>query len=178
MHRRRLTAAAFAAWAGALCLRRDWTPRVEPSQQRPRKYARGLDKQPGRFTRLYALSRQPSAGWGVANAPANIAPEASLADGLTMTIKLRSLLSSALILASGHVPSALNIPHTEVGARIGELGADQSRPVVVYCERGGRAKKTETQLASAGFSDLRHLQGDMSAWRASGRTMEMKIQTP
>jgi phage shock protein E len=80
--------------------------------------------------------------------------------------------------AAGHVPGALNIPHTEVEARLVELGGDQSRPVVVYCERGGRAEKAESQLASAGFSDLRHLEGDMSAWRASGRPIEMKIATP
>ena len=73
---------------------------------------------------------------------------------------------------SGHVPGAVNIPHTEVAARLGELGADQSRPIIVYCERGGRAEKAESQLASAGFGDLRHLEGDMSAWRASGRPTE------
>ena len=74
--------------------------------------------------------------------------------------------------ASGHVPGAVNIPHTEVASRLGELGADQSRPIVVYCERGGRAGQAESQLASAGFGDLRHLEGDMSAWRTSGRPTE------
>lgn len=74
--------------------------------------------------------------------------------------------------ASGHVPGAINIPHTEVEARVAELGADQTRPVVVYCERGGRAGKAETQLLAAGFRDLRHLEGDMRAWRENDRPTE------
>lgn len=74
--------------------------------------------------------------------------------------------------ARGHVPGALNIPHTEVGARLDELSGAQHRPVVVYCEKGGRAGQAEATLLAAGFTDLHHLEGDMSAWRAAGRVVE------
>jgi len=74
--------------------------------------------------------------------------------------------------ASGHVPGAINIPHTEVEKRLAELGTDPTLPVVVYCERGVRAGKAESQLLAAGFSELRHLEGDMRAWRENDRPTE------
>lgn len=74
--------------------------------------------------------------------------------------------------ASGHVPGAVNISHTELASRVTELSSAKSDPVVVYCERGGRAGKAATVLLDAGFSDVRHLAGDMSEWRAKGRATE------
>ena len=67
--------------------------------------------------------------------------------------------------ASGHIPGAVNIPHTELPRRIGELDASSDREIVVYCELGGRAAKAESELRKAGFSVVLHLQGDMRAWR-------------
>lgn len=66
--------------------------------------------------------------------------------------------------ASGRVPGAVNIPHTELPARLGELGGDE-REIVVYCERGGRASTAIETLREAGFTMVSHLDGDMSAWR-------------
>ena len=74
--------------------------------------------------------------------------------------------------AAGHVPSAVNVPHDQVAARLTELGDDLTRPVVVYCESGRRAGRAESVLLEAGFTDVRHLEGDMKAWRASGRVTE------
>jgi rhodanese-related sulfurtransferase len=68
---------------------------------------------------------------------------------------------------SGHIPGAVNIPHTELPRRIGELDAGGDQEIVVYCERGGRATAAATALREAGFSTVRHLEGDMGAWRAS-----------
>jgi rhodanese-related sulfurtransferase len=75
--------------------------------------------------------------------------------------------------AAGRVPGAVNIPHTELPARLGELrpGA-REREVVVYCERGGRAETAEAVLRTAGFSNVRHLEGDMRAWRNEQRPCE------
>jgi len=78
--------------------------------------------------------------------------------------------------AQGHVPGAVNVPHTEVAARLDEIeaevGGDPSRPVVVYCERGARAAKAEAELLEAGYRQVLHLEGDMSDWRAKGRATE------
>ncbi|MEM9177047.1 MAG: rhodanese-like domain-containing protein [Myxococcota bacterium] len=74
--------------------------------------------------------------------------------------------------AEGHVPGAINLPHDQVSLRIAELGLESDPPIVVYCERGRRAGIAEAVLLEAGFSDVRHLEGDMSGWRAAGRPTE------
>lgn len=79
---------------------------------------------------------------------------------------------SAMEFDTGHVPGAINIPHDEVGARLAELEAGRDRPVVVYCERGRRAGKAAALLAEAGFEEVRHLDGDMTGWRAAKLPVE------
>jgi phage shock protein E len=74
--------------------------------------------------------------------------------------------------AESHVPGAVNVPHDQVATRLGDLPDPDGRPVVVYCERGGRASRAEAVLMQAGFSDVRHLTGDMSAWREQGHPTE------
>ncbi|MCR9092629.1 MAG: rhodanese-like domain-containing protein [bacterium] len=71
--------------------------------------------------------------------------------------------------ATSHVPGAINVPHDQVEARIAELGEDRARTIVVYCEKGRRAGLAGDVLLAAGFSDVRHLEGDMSGWREAGR---------
>lgn len=73
---------------------------------------------------------------------------------------------------SGHVPGAVNVPHTEVGARMKELSAHRGVEMVLYCERGGRAARAIAELDGAGFEHLGHLAGDMSAWRGAGLPVE------
>lgn len=74
--------------------------------------------------------------------------------------------------AGGHVPGARNISIDELAQRIGEIADHREQEVVVYCERGTRAARASEILADAGFVGVRHLEGDMSAWRAAGRPME------
>lgn len=76
---------------------------------------------------------------------------------------------SAEEFASGHVPGAKHVPYDEVSTRLGELGSP--REVVVYCERGPRAFKAASVLDEAGFA-VKHLAGDMKAWREAGRAIE------
>lgn len=74
--------------------------------------------------------------------------------------------------AAGHVPHAINLPHDELETRLAELRPDADRTVVVYCKSGKRAAIASGILAEAGFSDLRHLTGDMDAWIAAGLPLE------
>jgi phage shock protein E len=74
--------------------------------------------------------------------------------------------------ARGHVPKAILIPHDQLAARIGEIEVDRDAPVVVYCESGKRAGMAGQTLVDAGFSQVLHLDGDMRAWRESGRPTE------
>jgi rhodanese-related sulfurtransferase len=82
-------------------------------------------------------------------------------DGAPLILDVRSPAE----FASGHVPGAVNIPHDELPARLGELGAAPAQEVVVYCERGGRARLAEDALRRSGLRAVRHLEGDMQAWR-------------
>jgi rhodanese-related sulfurtransferase len=71
--------------------------------------------------------------------------------------------------AAGHVPGAVNVPHDQVGARLGELGKFRDKDVVVYCRSGRRSELALSVLEQAGFKRLGHLEGDMNAWSAAGR---------
>lgn len=72
----------------------------------------------------------------------------------------------------GHLPSAINIPHTEIAARLGEITAHKDQPVVLYCKTGRRAAIAAATLQQAGFTRLRHLEGDMEEWKAKGLPQE------
>jgi phage shock protein E len=73
--------------------------------------------------------------------------------------------------SGGHITGAVNIPHDQLASRLEEVGEQTDRPLVVYCERGGRAAKAENVLRSAGYEAVIHLEGDMSAWRSEGRPL-------
>ncbi len=74
--------------------------------------------------------------------------------------------------AEGHVPGAINIPHTEVAARLDELAPYRDREIVLYCRSGRRAGIAADVLKEAGFSRLAHLSGDMPGWAARGLPVE------
>lgn len=71
--------------------------------------------------------------------------------------------------ASGHIPGAIHIPHTQVSRRLKELEEHRDREIVVYCARGPRAYSAESVLRKAGFDKVRHLRGDITGWRRDGR---------
>lgn len=69
--------------------------------------------------------------------------------------------------AAGHVDGAINVPHTEVAARMPEILAlaegDRGKPVVVYCRSGRRSGLAKDTLKEHGFSRVTNL-GAMSDW--------------
>jgi phage shock protein E len=71
--------------------------------------------------------------------------------------------------ASGYVPGAVNIPHDQVASRLAEVPKDKE--VVLYCRSGRRALQAADVLASNGYKDLAHLQGDMIAWVENSRPL-------
>ncbi|MGB8326499.1 MAG: rhodanese-like domain-containing protein [Steroidobacteraceae bacterium] len=94
--------------------------------------------------------------------------------------RLKSRDSSLVVLdvrtpsefAAGHVPGALNIPHDQIEARIGELESARNREIVVYCRSGRRSAIALDILHSRGFARLSHLEGDWQAWEAANRPSE------
>lgn len=66
-----------------------------------------------------------------------------------------------------HLPNSLLIPHDEVGNRVAEVldavGGDRSKPIVVFCRRGGRAQTAKNVLIANGFTEITNL-GSIDAW--------------
>lgn len=114
---------------------------------------------------LAILAAACGAGGDAADGVAATIPPAELVSRLGGDPPLVLDVRSPEEFASGHVPGAVNIPHAELGERLAELPGDRHGEVVVYCERGGRAARAEDLLHEAGYTAVRHLEGDMAAWR-------------
>jgi phage shock protein E len=71
--------------------------------------------------------------------------------------------------AEGHLPGAINIPHTELASRVSELLEARDRDIVVYCRSGTRAEQALGVLKEAGFNRLFHLDGDYKRWSEEKR---------
>jgi rhodanese-related sulfurtransferase len=71
--------------------------------------------------------------------------------------------------ARGHLPGAVNVPITELSARVGQLPLAPDRPVVAICLSAHRSIPAVRLLERAGYHDARQLKGGMLAWwRAHG----------
>ncbi|WP_425955420.1 FAD-dependent oxidoreductase [Xylanimonas sp. McL0601] len=118
--------------------------------------------------------------FGAAKDPVNLAGMAA-ANVLDDTLRLwhadqlDTVTASALVLdvrtpaefATGHIPGALNIPHTVLRDRLDEVrSAAAGRPVRVTCQSGVRAHIAHRVLAAAGF-DSASLSGGMLTLRAA-----------
>lgn len=69
--------------------------------------------------------------------------------------------------AEGHIVGAINISHEQINANLSKIMDFKDQTVVVHCRSGRRAVSAENDLRAAGFSDLRHLEGDMNSWQAA-----------
>lgn len=56
--------------------------------------------------------------------------------------------------ANGHFSTAINIPHDRIKQRLGELGKDKNRPLVLYCYAGSRSAVAEQILRANGFISI------------------------
>ncbi|WP_281860790.1 FAD-dependent oxidoreductase [Salana multivorans] len=118
--------------------------------------------------------------YGSAKDPVNLA--GMMADNLTSGVlaqwqarDLDDVLATALVLdvrspaeyATGHLPGALNVPHTQVRERLAEIrAAAAGRAVRVHCASGMRSYLAHRVLVEEGF-DSANLSGGMltlTAW--------------
>jgi phage shock protein E len=67
----------------------------------------------------------------------------------------------------GHIKGAINISHKQINANMNKIIALKDQTVVVHLKSGRRALSAENDLCAASVSDLRHLDGDMTAWQAA-----------
>ncbi|MEJ2368523.1 MAG: rhodanese-like domain-containing protein [Acidobacteriota bacterium] len=65
----------------------------------------------------------------------------------------------------GHIKGSVNIPITELRARLEELDFDPAKPVVAICLSGHRSRPAVRLLQISGYQDIRQLSGGMIAWR-------------
>ena len=72
----------------------------------------------------------------------------------------------------GHLPNAVHIPLSELGARGSELTKLTKRPVIAYCDRGQRSASAGNALAKLGFGDIYQLTGGFRAWKDAGLPVE------
>jgi rhodanese-related sulfurtransferase len=72
----------------------------------------------------------------------------------------------------GKLPGAVHIPLSQLKERVGELAKMTSRPVVVYCGVGRRARSAGALLANAGFGSTYMLSGGLKAWKDAGLPLE------
>jgi rhodanese-related sulfurtransferase len=61
-----------------------------------------------------------------------------------------------------HIPGALNVPSTELEARIEELRNPNG--VVIYCLNGSRTRQAEPVLYAHDIENFYHLEGTLQAW--------------
>lgn len=69
----------------------------------------------------------------------------------------------------GAFPNAINIPLDELAYRIGELGNNPSREVVVYCASGARSAYAQRMLAQMGYANVKN-GGGLAAMMANYKT--------
>ena len=69
---------------------------------------------------------------------------------------------------AGHVPGAVNVPFTSVLAGSGNVPAQKSQAIVVYCGHGPRAWLAGEALRWRGYAYVTYLRGHMAAWRRAG----------
>lgn len=67
--------------------------------------------------------------------------------------------------AAGHVEGALNVAHTAILANpAASLTASKDAEIILYCGTGRRASAAIEALRSAGYTNLKHLEGDYPGW--------------
>lgn len=64
----------------------------------------------------------------------------------------------------GHLLNAVNLPLVKLEERIGELGKDRARPVIVYCAMGVSSSEAAAKLRKHGFAETYPMRGGLNAW--------------
>jgi phage shock protein E len=65
--------------------------------------------------------------------------------------------------AGRHLDKSVNIPVDTLNAQMSEIekltSGDKSKPIVVYCQAGGRAGRAKTMLTAAGYTQVTNMGG-------------------
>lgn len=81
---------------------------------------------------------------------------------------------SALEFNSGHIPAAIHAPVVNILKTVQSVCTNKDELLVLVCEHGPRAQLAKVLLKWNGYKNLELLDGHMSQWRSSGRSMEKR----
>lgn len=65
----------------------------------------------------------------------------------------------------GHIVDAINVPHADLEARLGELEKHKDKPIVIACKMGQNSGTAGTMMRKAGFENVSRLRGGITEWR-------------
>ena len=66
--------------------------------------------------------------------------------------------------AGGHIGNAQNIDYNGADFKTKIDALDKSKPILVYCQAGGRSKKACTMMKGLGFSEIYELKSGYGDW--------------
>ncbi len=71
--------------------------------------------------------------------------------------------------AEGHIEGAININFNDDNFVDLIAKVDKSKPVAVYCGRGGRSGRCSAYMKKAGFTKIYDLDGGITEWKFKGK---------
>jgi phage shock protein E len=71
--------------------------------------------------------------------------------------------------SEGHIRGATNVDIMEKDFSKKLAEVDKSKPVLVYCQVGGRSTRSLSKLKKAGFPKIYHLNEGMKGWIDAGK---------
>jgi rhodanese-related sulfurtransferase len=77
--------------------------------------------------------------------------------------------------ASGHVPGAVNIPHSSILGDVALLDRYKDQDMVFYCRSGKRAKSVTDSLEASDYTlgrPLYQLEGDILGWISADQPLQ------
>jgi rhodanese-related sulfurtransferase len=69
---------------------------------------------------------------------------------------------------AGHLPNAKRIAEDQIASGIDKLKLDRKLPVIVVCQSNVTSRGPIKALETAGFTEVKNLDGGVQAWTAAG----------
>lgn len=71
----------------------------------------------------------------------------------------------------GHIKGAINIDYRDKNFKEMLSKIDKSKPVAVYCKKGGRSGACSKVMEAEGFKKIYDLEGGITSWIYKGKTV-------